>query len=155
MSTLILISEVEMTWMLTPFSPSALNIVWATPVWLLMPTPITETLATLSSSAMSSKPILACASLISSTARAASRPPGVSFAGRVGAGQTVDGGEARGGAGAPRCGHRHRRTVAGAAAEGGQPPVAVDALEAGHHRDLVRRQRRLQLVRDHLVDARL
>ena len=35
-----------MAWMLMPFSASALNICAATPAWLRMPTPITDTLAT-------------------------------------------------------------------------------------------------------------
>ena len=63
--------------MLTPFSARALNMVWATPVWLRMPTPITDTLATLSSMEMSWKPIAALASLTSSIVRAASRLPTV------------------------------------------------------------------------------
>ena len=42
-----MISDVEITWMLTPFSASAPNMVLATPVWLRMPTPITETWANL------------------------------------------------------------------------------------------------------------
>ena len=48
-STLILISEVEITWMLMPFSARVLNMRWATPAWLRMPTPMTETLATFGS----------------------------------------------------------------------------------------------------------
>ena len=53
-STEILISEVEMTLMLTPCSDSALNIVAATPAWLRMPMPTTDTLATSSSMISSS-----------------------------------------------------------------------------------------------------
>ena len=45
--TLTLISDVEMTWMLMPLSASVLNMRWATPAWLRMPTPITDTLTTL------------------------------------------------------------------------------------------------------------
>ena len=48
-STLTLISEVEITWMLMPFSASALNIACATPAWLRMPTPITEIFTTFES----------------------------------------------------------------------------------------------------------
>ena len=66
-----------MTWMLTPFSARAVNMVLATPAWLRMPTPITETLATSSLTATSSKPISAWAALTISTARAASRLPTV------------------------------------------------------------------------------
>ncbi len=63
--------------MLMPFSASALNMVLATPAWLRMPTPITDTLATSSSTATSSKPISAWPALTISTARAASRLPTV------------------------------------------------------------------------------
>jgi hypothetical protein len=61
--------EVEITWMFTPFDASASNIALATPVWLRMPTPMTETLATSSFTWTSSKPILACTPRTISTAR--------------------------------------------------------------------------------------
>src|SRR3546814_7868585 len=51
-STLTLISLVEIAWMLMPLSASARNIVLATPAWLFIPTPTTLTLATLSSDRM-------------------------------------------------------------------------------------------------------
>jgi hypothetical protein len=66
-----------MAWMLTPLSARAPNMVLATPAWLRMPTPITETLETLSSTRTSSKPISAWAPLTISTALAASRLPTV------------------------------------------------------------------------------
>src|SRR6266851_2148409 len=47
--TLTLISEVEITWMLIPLSAKVWNISLATPAWLRMPTPITETLTTFGS----------------------------------------------------------------------------------------------------------
>src|SRR5438552_8564492 len=47
--TLTLISEVEITWMLMPLSARVWNICLATPAWLRMPTPITETLTTFGS----------------------------------------------------------------------------------------------------------
>ena len=52
-STLTLISLVEITWMLMDFSARARNIVLATPVWLRMPTPTTLILATLGSTSTS------------------------------------------------------------------------------------------------------
>ena len=59
--------------MLTPLSASALNMVWATPVLERMPTPITDTLATLSSRAASSRPIVLLASSTNASARAVER----------------------------------------------------------------------------------
>ena len=45
-STLILISDVDMACMLICFSANAWNILAATPAWLRMPTPITDTFTT-------------------------------------------------------------------------------------------------------------
>ena len=63
--------------MLTPLSARAPNMVLATPAWLRMPTPITETLATSSFTATSSKPMTDLAWRMISMARAASRLPTV------------------------------------------------------------------------------
>ena len=63
--------------MLTPFSARAVNMVLATPAWLRMPTPMTETLATSSLRLASSKPISDWAARRISTVRAASRLPTV------------------------------------------------------------------------------
>ena len=63
--------------MFTPFSASAPNMVLATPVWLRMPTPTTETLATSSSISTDSKPISPWWVRTISMARAASRLPTV------------------------------------------------------------------------------
>lgn len=38
-----------MTWILIPFSARVLNMRWATPAWLRMPTPMTETFTTFES----------------------------------------------------------------------------------------------------------
>ena len=53
-STLTLISLVEMTWMLMPFSASARNMVLATPAWLRMPMPTTLIFATSGSASSAS-----------------------------------------------------------------------------------------------------
>ena len=57
MSTLTLISEVEMTWILMPFSERVRNMVWATPGWARMPMPMMETFAMFESEVISTSEI--------------------------------------------------------------------------------------------------
>ena len=71
-STETLISLVEIACTLMPRSASALNISAATPVWLFMPMPTTEILATLASVMTRLKPILSLRSSSSAWVRASS-----------------------------------------------------------------------------------
>src|SRR3546814_16854455 len=57
-STLTLISLVEIAWMLMPMSASARNLVLATPAWPYLLTPTTPTFATLPPDRMRLNPIL-------------------------------------------------------------------------------------------------
>src|SRR5436190_15475972 len=71
-STLTLISEVEITWMLIPLSASVWNICLATPASLRMPTPMTDILTTLGSGFSASKPSASRQPWRTSTARSRS-----------------------------------------------------------------------------------
>ena len=59
MTTEILISLVEIIWMLTPVLARTSNIFAATPEWLRMPTPTMESLPIFSSASVSPKPMSA------------------------------------------------------------------------------------------------
>jgi multimeric flavodoxin WrbA len=60
-STAIMISDAEMFSILMPRLENASNMVLATPTWLRMPTPITETFGTSSFTSMQSQPKLRAA----------------------------------------------------------------------------------------------
>ena len=70
-----LISEVEIARMLMLRSASALNALAATPAWLRMPMPITETLATSLAPSSRSKPIAAFGLFQHLAGALESRPP--------------------------------------------------------------------------------